>query len=376
MAATRWWNVIVGSAIAVLAAVNVIAWAPSEAHRIVAWVILAVFGLSYVAFGRRALLAERDTIVFPIVLVLVSGGLVACSPNMAVVQAVTFPLMWTVLKSTRTSIIVNVALAVAVFFGFAAASGFTADGFVQGAIIEAISLAGSIALGLWITRIAELSHERKRLLDDLTAAQGELAALNRDAGVTSERERLAREIHDTIAQDLTGLVMLAQRARRELGDSGTLELLEDSARAALAETRGLVASTAPVELNSGITDALDRLANRFSRETGVTVGVEVGDLPPLERDTEVVLLRVAQEGLANIRKHAGAESAVIELALVAGKPTLTVRDDGAGFDPASPTGGFGLGGMRDRLALVGGALHVASSSAGTTLTATLPGVAS
>jgi signal transduction histidine kinase len=171
--------------------------------------------------------------------------------------------------------------------------------------------------------------------------------------------------------------MLTQRARRELGDSDTLALLEDSARAALAETRALVAASAPVGLASGgIKDALDRLADRFSRETGVTVGVEVAEIPPLERDTEVVLLRVAQEGLANIRKHAGAESAVIELTLVHGKPTLAVRDDGAGFDPATPSAGFGLGGMRDRLALVGGSLDVASSSAGTTLTATLPAAVS
>ena len=371
MTGLRWWDVFVGGTIIVLAGVNVVAWAPSEGQRIAAWVVLGVFGLVYLVIGRRALQSETS-VAFPIALVVISGALVACSPNMAVVQAITFPLLWSVLKTTRVSVAANIALALAVFLGFSYSAGFTAQGVAQAAIIEAISLIGSVALGLWITRIAELSHERKRLLDELTAAQGELAVLNRDAGVTSERERLAREIHDTIAQDLTGLVMLAQRARRELGDSSTLELLEDSARTALAETRALVASSAPVGLASGIKDALDRLAERFSRETGVTIGVEVDALPALERDTEVVLLRVAQEGLANIRKHAGAESAVIQLALVDGKPTLTVRDDGSGFDPEAPTGGFGLGGMRERLALVGGALEVASSADGTTLTATLP----
>jgi signal transduction histidine kinase len=174
--------------------------------------------------------------------------------------------------------------------------------------------------------------------------------------------------------------MLTQRARREL-DAGRvsaagaqLELIEESARSALAETRALVASTGPVGLSTGgISDALERLAERFSRETSVTVGVEVAALPALERDTEVVLLRVAQEGLANVRKHAGAESAVIELAADDGIISLTVRDDGRGFDEKSPTSGFGLGGMRDRLALVGGALTIASApGAGTSLTATLP----
>jgi len=376
MTATRWWDVLVGGTILALAGVNVVAWAPSEGQRIGAWLILALFAVAYVALGRRALVSDRTSVGFSIVLVLVSGGLVACSPNMAVIQAITFPLLWSVIEELRVTIVAVVALAVTVFFGFLFSSGFTVQGAIQAGIIEGISLIGSLALGLWITRIAELSNERKRLIDELTAAQDKLAGLSRETGVASERERLAREIHDTIAQDLTGLVMLAQRARRELGDSGTLELLEDSARTALAETRALVASSAPVGLASGITEALQRLAERFSRETGVTVGVEVGDLPPLERDAEVVLLRVAQEGLANIRKHAGAESAVIELTLVDGSPTLTVRDDGAGFNPAGTGGGFGLGGMRDRLALVGGALDVASSPRGTTLTATLPAAAS
>jgi signal transduction histidine kinase len=372
MAALRWWDVFFGGTVVVLAAVNIVAWAPTEGQRIGAWAILAALAVAYLAVGRRALALRRTSVVFSIVLILASGGLVACSPNMAVVQAITFPMLWSVIESTVVSIVANAALAVSVFFGFLVSSGFTESGLIQAGIIQAISLVGSLALGLWITRIAHLSHERKQLLDELTAAQDSLATLNRETGIASERERLAREIHDTIAQDLTGLVMLTQRARRELGDSDTLALLEENARAALAETRALVASSAPVGLASGgIKDALDRLAERFSRETGVTIGVEVGNLPPLERDAEVVLLRIAQEGLANIRKHAGAESAVIELSLVDGKPTLAVRDDGAGFDTSAPTDGFGLGGMRDRLALVGGALEVASSPSGTTLTATL-----
>lgn len=372
MAGLRWWDFFFGGTVIVLAALNVTAWTPDQQQRVGVWILLGLLTVAYLTVGRRALAGDNTSLVFALALIVGSGALVACSPNAAIVQAITFPMLWSVINSTRLSIIANIALAVAVFFGFLVSLGFTQDAVIQSAIIEGTSLVGSLALGVWITRIAHLSHERKRLLDELTAAQDELALLNRDAGVTSERERLAREIHDTIAQDLTGLVMLTQRARRELGDSDALVTLEDSARATLAETRALVAASAPVGLTSGIKDALDRLAQRFSRETGVTVGVEVADLPPLERDTEVVLLRIAQEGLANIRKHAGAESAVIELSLVDGKPTLAVRDDGVGFDTAAPTHGFGLGGMRDRLALVGGSLDVASSPTGTTLTATLP----
>ncbi|MEP6481949.1 MAG: sensor histidine kinase [Rhodoglobus sp.] len=378
MTGRRWWDVLFGGTVIVLAAINVVAWAPSEWQRVGVWVILGLLAVAYFVLGRRALADNSTSLPFAIVLIAASGALVACSPNMAVVQAITFPLMWSIISSTRLSIVANVALAIAVFVGFLFVAGIGVDSVVQAALIEGISLVGSLALGLWITSIAHLSHERKQLLDELTAAQDKLATLHREGGVASERERLAREIHDTIAQDLTGLVMLTQRARRELSAGNApladqqLELLEDNARTALAETRALVASAAPVGLTSGITEALQRLAERFSRETGVTVGVEVGTLPALERDTEVVLLRIAQEGLANIRKHAGAESAVIELRLVDGKPTLAVRDNGTGFDLAASTGGFGLSGMRDRLSLVGGSLDVASSPTGTTLTATLP----
>ncbi len=379
MTGQRWWDVFFGGTVAVLATVNVVAWAPSEAQRVGVWVILAMLTVAYLTLGRAALQTGRFVLPFAIILVIGTGALVACSPNVAVVQAIAFPLLWSVISSTRIAIAANIALAFVIFLGFLLALGASPNSIVQAGMIEAISLVGSLALGLWITSISVLSHERKRLLDELTAAQDQLAALNRDAGVTSERERLAREIHDTIAQDLTGLVMLTQRTRRELAAGETavadrqLELVEDGARRALAETRALVASSAAVGMAAGgITDALARLAERFSRETAVAVRVEVGELPALERDIEVVLLRIAQEGLANIRKHAGASSALIELTIIEGKTTLAVRDDGAGFDPAAPTAGFGLGGMRKRLALVGGALDVASTPRGTTLTATLP----
>ena len=237
----------------------------------------------------------------------------------------------------------------------------------------------SIALGLWITSIAVRSHERQRLLDERRATQDELAMVSRDAGVSSERERLAREIHDTIAQDLTGLVLTTQRARRELADGALpaldeqLAILEENARSALAETRALVAATAPIGLaTGGIGDALDRLGARFARETGLAVTVSATGLPALDRDTEVVLLRCAQEGLANVRKHARAGAASLTVAADDDEVTLEVRDDGSGFDPGALSAGFGLSGMRERLALVDGRLAVASGATGTTLTVTLP----
>jgi signal transduction histidine kinase len=293
---------------------------------------------------------------------------------MAIMQAVAYPLLWVLARSLRGAVLLNVALAFAVGIGFWVSTGDLA----QAALTVALSLGFSLALGIWITSIAERSEERQRLLDELTATQDRLAAVSRDSGIASERERLAREIHDTIAQDLTGLVLLAQQARRDLGAGDPaavderLALIEENAAMALAETRALVAATAPVSLTTGgLREALDRLAERTTRETGIGVTV-AGDASGLDRADEVVLLRCAQEGLANVRKHSGARNATLEVSVGPHGARLTVRDDGHGFDADVPWSGFGLGGMRDRLALVGGTLDVRSTDSGTELTATLP----
>lgn len=376
MTGPRWWDLAFGATIVVLAVLTQVAWAPTAAGRAIALVILGGLVLAYLLLGRRALVDGRHALPYSVVLILASGALAACSPNLAVVQVIAIPLLWSVIQSTAWSVAATVVEAVAVAVGIVFALGVGPGTVGQAAMIQGISLVGSIAFGLWISRIADLSLERKRLLDELTASQNEVAALNRDAGMLAERERLAREIHDTIAQDLTGIVMLSQRAQRELATGGgateTLGLLEESARTALAETRALVASSAPVALAAGgIADALQRLGERFERETGVTVSLRA-DLPPLERDTEVVLLRCAQEALSNVRKHSGASSASLDAWSGEGSIGLRVADDGSGFDPGAPSEGFGLSGMRRRLALVGGALEITSSPAGTLLTATLP----
>jgi signal transduction histidine kinase len=210
-----------------------------------------------------------------------------------------------------------------------------------------------------------------------------VATLSRDVGATGERERLAREIHDTLAQDLTGLVLTAQRGLRELKAGNTaaaekqLNVLEENARHALTETRALVASGAAVGVDGGgLVIALRRLAERFERETGIAMSVTAPESASLDRDSEVVLLRCAQEALANVRKHSTAKATAVALAVRAGTVELSITDDGTGFDPTSSSSGFGLAGLRDRLALVHGTLALtASPGGGTTLIASLPAAA-
>jgi len=377
MGNTRGWDVAVVAAAAILVALLIVNGA-EDGELIAALVAILAVVLAWFLLGRGRS-GTRRSLAASAVMIVVSGIATGIHPGMATMQAIVFPLLWYFSRSTRSAVIANALLALSVGIGYFVGLGATASAFWQAVVIEAISLAGSLAIGLWITRISEQSDERAALLDELRRTQARLEVVSRDAGVLSERERLAREIHDTIAQDLTGLVLLAQRTRRELqGGSATVgetvDLLEDSARAALAETRALVAASAPVALaDGGIEAALRRLGERFARETGIAVDVRAPGTTAIERDTEVVLLRCAQEGLANVRKHSGAGAASVTLSIAALSATLVVRDDGSGFDSGAPRHGYGLDGMHDRLALVGGTLDIDTAPGrGTVLTAGLP----
>lgn len=374
----RGWTIAVIAAAVVLTAVAAIEGLPT--WRFVGIVSVHVVLVAFwFAIGRRALTEQRFAIPTVIGIIALASVDTYFDSAMATIQCIGFPLIWVLIEGNRRTVPANIVLAVLVGVGQVIGNGATATAFVVAVIIQTISLAFSLALGLWITNIATQSDERQRLLDELEAVQGRVAALSRDAGAAAERERLALEIHDTIAQDLAGLVLTAQRGRRELAAGHNTEaenqlaILEDNARHALAETRALVAVGAAVVPDAGLPTALKRLAERFERETGITVTVTGDESTRLARDGEVVLLRCAQEALANVRKHSSATAATVALAVHGDDIELTITDDGGGFDPESRPPGFGLDGMRERLGLVQGSLAVRSAPGrGTTLVATLP----
>ena len=377
MTARRWWLLAVAGTSLLCGIVLWLSVGPTPRFWIGAGILVA-FTAFWAVFVVRP--EEEDTprsAATLVVTIVVTGALTATDTSLAFFQVIAFPAAWTLLSSVRRSVIACAVIAVVVGFAFPIRLGFTTTSIVLAATIEGISFVFAIAMGLWISRIAELGHERKRLLDELTAAQAQLEVLHRDAGATDERERLARELHDTIAQSLTAQVLLAQRARRELASGSlsddTLELLETGSRETLAETRSLVAAGARIELpGGGLLGTLQQLAARFERESGITVAVSSALNVPLDRDAEVVLLRCAQEGLANVRKHAGAHAVRIRLGSSDGFARVEVVDDGHGFDPERAASGFGLTGLRDRLGLVGGDLSLDGTAGATTLTARLP----
>lgn len=371
----RWWDAAAITVTIVIAALSLVdpPYGPRDAA---AWVVAGVFLLVHLLWGRRCIptAGPRAHLAISIAYAIVLAAGVSIDPMFSVLQVFVYPFVWATAPSTRSALIGNAAFAVAIVVGYLVRFGL--PGLATGAAVAALSVGFSIALGLWITRIAEYGEERARLLADLQAAQGQLAAMHRDAGIVDERGRLAREIHDTIAQSLTGLVMVAQRTSKRLagvdGEAAAsarddVELIEQMARDALTEARGLVASLAPVDPSAGLGEALRRLASGFERETGVRVSVDA-ETPGLDRELEVVLLRCAQEGLANVRKHANATHAVVDVTPAEHEIVLTVRDDGVGpGDLTSTDGGFGLAGMRDRVALVGGRVDVGPGEAGGTV---------
>jgi signal transduction histidine kinase len=362
---TVWWHLGVLVVSAVAGTIVTLSFPPPAP--LVAWTALAVFVAAWFAFGRRTFDGGRGWLPFTMLIVAVGVVGASAGPAFATWQTIAFPLVWSITPGIRSAILANVALGAGVGVGYAIATGSP----LEALVVESLSLGFSIVMGVWITRIATLSEQRRVLADELRSAQDEVAALSRETGVAAERERLARELHDTIAQSLTGIVMLAERARRRHPDDGSLAVLEETAREALAETRGLVAAGAPVPLDGGLGGAIGVLADRFTRETGVVIDASVhADVP---RALEVVLLRCAQEALANVRKHAGARRVQLAVTTADGDVVLTVADDGLGLAAERGGNGFGVAGMRDRVSLVGGSLELADGpDGGARLTVRIP----
>jgi signal transduction histidine kinase len=239
-----------------------------------------------------------------------------------------------------------------------------------------VSLVFSVVIGSWIIRIIEQSEERAELIAELDASRHEISRLSAAHGALTERERMAREIHDTLAQGFTSLLMLVQAVEAELDDDlpqarRHLALMDETARQNLAEARALVTSGTPADLDgASLPDALRRLVDRH----GAATLAVTGPVRRLPAGTEVVALRSCQEGLTNARKHAGSSVPVaIHLRYTDASLTVAVHDDGCGFDPAAECSGYGLAGLRARAAEAGGTATVRSAPGdGTTVTVRLP----
>lgn len=248
-----------------------------------------------------------------------------------------------------------------------------------------LGIAVPLLLAGW--RVAAESEQRRRTGERLRAVlaenaelQARLLAQARKAGRLDERRRLAREIHDTLAQDLVALITQLRAADGTADDAERrrrLGLAADLAAHALAEARRSVRALRPGPLTgSRLPEALASLAARWRETGGVTCAFEVTGTPRrLVAAVETTLFRVAQEALSNVARHARASRVGITLSYLDDTVLLDVRDDGVGFDPdaVGTEGGFGLGTMRQRVRGVGGTLSVESAPGeGTAVAAAVP----
>ena len=225
----------------------------------------------------------------------------------------------------------------------------------------------SLAFGMWIRRVIEQSRERAMLIRRLDETRTELARMSRHAGALEERRHLAREIHDTLAQGFTSIVMLLQAASADPSRMDHfVRLALRSAQDNLDDARALVSGSLDVVR---LPEALRRLADRFGEELDVVTEFSMlGEERQLVPAVEVALLRVAQEAVANVRKHAEATAVTVTLRFTEDAVGLSVRDDGVGFDPSMAGGGHGLPGMRDRIGGLGGRVDLVSApGTGTTV---------
>ncbi len=260
-------------------------------------------------------------------------------------------------------------------------AGFSAGG-VIGPLVGA---AVAIVIARGYQALARESAERETLMAELVATRSQLAATEHESGVLAERARLAREIHDTVAQGLSSIQLLLHAAERAAPDTAGVQhirLARETAATNLADTRRFIRELAPPALiEQGMGAALRRLADGQWVSAGLEVRVRVADALALPMHIQTALLRIAQGAMANVLQHADARTATISIERDSERVRLTVADDGRGFDAAAvaastasgTSDSFGLTATRERVDQLGGVLTITSTpdGGGTTLTVDL-----
>ncbi|NUU32284.1 sensor histidine kinase [Arthrobacter sp. C9C5] len=241
-------------------------------------------------------------------------------------------------------------------------------------------------------RALYLEAENQRLAaEELRRTRAELARSQHDAGTLAERTRLAREIHDTLAQGFSSIVLMGRSAEQalEAGDTGTarnrLRTVQETAAANLAEARNFVRGLQPPELEQNpLVDSLRRLCEQTETEAAargnaLRCRLEIDGTPAeLSNPHRTTLLRAAQASLANVWAHADARTAVVTLSFLGTEVAMDIFDDGAGFDPSAVPeradgSGYGLKSLRDRVAALAGTIDLESAPGdGTVVAIRLP----
>jgi NarL family two-component system sensor histidine kinase YdfH len=269
------------------------------------------------------------------------------------------------------------------------ASMYAAGGWAVLRMQVPVALISFVFVAVYVTLFTRQMVERERaekLLAQLEAAHGQLRAYAlrvEELTVSHERQRMARELHDTLAQGLAGLIMQLETVDELLdrGDTAKARSIVSRAgqraRTALADARAVIQALRSPSVPGDPLEAIERRVEQFRADTGINCVLEVGPGEiPLEGGLGQQVVRLVQEGLTNIERHAKAGQAAVRLSADEDGFRLTISDDGVGFDPAAAAarpGHFGLMGLQERVRLIGGTLGIESTPGkGTRLLATFP----
>jgi signal transduction histidine kinase len=349
-----WWTWWIGDAMGVLLV----------APMVLTWVSPSIRGWEWRQFIEVGVLGS----VLMLLWILVFGGLVA-PPIRYPLEYLFFPLVvWPAIRLGQPGSTLTIFVATAIIlWDWSNGLGLIA---AKGSLDSLLELQGFLGV-LSVTGMALAAAINERL----TAEKA------RDSAVLSERDRMARDIHDTLAQGFTGILMQLQAAEDVLAKDDTrtaqshINRACELARSSLAEARRSVMALRPRALeNAPLVEAIQHMVRKLTNGTDIRAEVLVLGKPqslPPRWDEE--LLRIAQEALTNTLKHANASQFEVKLAYEAKAMQMRIRDDGVGFDPGLPNDGFGLVGMRERAERMNGQLSLVSSPGhGTEIRVVLP----
>lgn len=322
---------------------------------------------------------DRRAWIFAVVAVAAFGGAVVLNPWSTMSLFALTPELFMLFTFGRAAAIIVVLNTVWAAAALAAGPADVNDA-VQQIGICLFVVTFSLFFGSRVVAIADRSAERLRLIGQLREREAEVAALSAARGAEQERTRIARDMHDTLAQGFTSIVTLSHAVRSELDTDPAaarrhVEMITRTATENLTESRRIIRALTPARLDgASLPEAVDRIVATFREETDTPAQLVIeGQARAATPPAEVVALRVVQESLANVRKHAHARSVQVQLSYAGDSVEIGVRDDGVGFAPGAPVSGFGLAGMRSRVAEAGGDLDVRSvPGAGTSVTALIP----
>ncbi|HEY9331784.1 MAG TPA: sensor histidine kinase [Streptomyces sp.] len=370
------WEVLSWGLIALVTLITMVGGTPTD-RKLGILALTAVLALCYGLVRTRPAGRPAAGYGYLCVLVVVLGLLSYLGDGFGVFYTVTLTQFIVCANSPRGAIVFTGLGALAITLGGSLREGGQPDVFLTNTVSSLGVWAVAVVMALLTPRALAQRDERAALRAELKDTQLELAEVYQRQGAAEERERLAREIHDTLAQGFASIIVLAEAARSQLAvdvdrSAQQLQSIEQTARENLAEARVLVGAAPRSGVAPGsVAATLRRTLDRFGQDTGLDVTADLADID-CDQPTRIALLRCTQESLANVRKHAAATTVGVVLAPGPDTVELEITDDGRGF-VVEESHGFGLDGMRRRLAEFGGGLTVTSSLGdGTRILATIP----